>query len=145
MALFCSFYTWRVFHCIYALYLQGLPRYLSGKECACNAGDQGSIPGSGRSPGERNGYPLQYSCLENSKDRRAWWAIVQGFLFSFFIGVDRGPWQATVYSVTQSRTQLKWLGLQTYAKHTWQFWAWSFQVSFLARLITIETTLMFII
>ena len=38
--------------------------------------DQGSIPGSGRSPGEGNGNPLQYSCLENFMDRRAWWAIV---------------------------------------------------------------------
>ena len=40
-----------------------------GKESACNAGDQGSIPGLRRSPGEENGYPLQYSCLENSMDR----------------------------------------------------------------------------
>ena len=40
-----------------------------GKESACNAGDLGSIPGLGRSPGEGNGYPLQYSCLENSTDR----------------------------------------------------------------------------
>ena len=39
------------------------------KETACNAGDLGSIPGLGRSPGEGNGYPLQYSCLENSMDR----------------------------------------------------------------------------
>ena len=44
----------------------------------CNAGDSGSIPGSGRSPRERNDYPLLYSCLENSKDRVAWWAIVRG-------------------------------------------------------------------
>ena len=42
-----------------------------GKESACNAGDPGSIPGSGRSPGEENGYPLQYSCLENLMDRGA--------------------------------------------------------------------------
>ena len=49
-----------------------------GKEFACNAGDLDSIPGSGRSPGERNGYPLQYSCLENSMDRGAWQAIVHG-------------------------------------------------------------------
>ena len=41
-----------------------------------NAGDVGSILGSGRSPGERNGYPLQYSCLENSMDGGAWWATV---------------------------------------------------------------------
>ena len=42
------------------------------KESACNAGDPGSIPGLGRFPGEGNGYPLQYSCLENSMDRGAW-------------------------------------------------------------------------
>ena len=41
------------------------------KESACNAGGQGSIPGSGRSPGEENGYPLQYSCLENPMDRES--------------------------------------------------------------------------
>ena len=43
-----------------------------------NAGDTGLIPGLGRSPGEGNGNPLQYSCLENSMDRGAWWAIVHG-------------------------------------------------------------------
>ena len=43
-----------------------------GKESACNAGDPGSIPGLGRSSEEGNGNPLQYSCLENSMDRRAW-------------------------------------------------------------------------
>ena len=42
-----------------------------GKESTCNAGDQGSIPGSGQSPGEGNGNPLQYSCLEKSMDRGA--------------------------------------------------------------------------
>ena len=47
-----------------------------GEEFACNAGDQGLIPGSGRSPGEGNGYPFQYSCLESSMDRWAWWATV---------------------------------------------------------------------
>ena len=45
---------------------------------ACNAGDPGSIPGSGRSPGEGNGNPLQYSCLENPMARGAWWATVHG-------------------------------------------------------------------
>ena len=49
---------------------------LVGKESACNAGDLNSIPGSGRFPGEGNGYPLQYSCLENPMDRGAWWATV---------------------------------------------------------------------
>ena len=49
-----------------------------GKESACNVGDLGSIPGLGKSPGEGNGNPLQYSCLENSMDRGAWWATVCG-------------------------------------------------------------------
>ena len=47
-----------------------------GKESACNAGDLGLIPGPGRSPGGGNGYPLQYSCLENSMDRGTWQAAV---------------------------------------------------------------------
>ena len=49
----------------------GFPAGLDGKESACNAGDLGSFPGSGKSPEERNGYPLQYSCLENSVNREA--------------------------------------------------------------------------
>ena len=57
-----------------------------GKESACNAGDQDSIPGSGRSSGEGDGNPLQYSCLENP--------------------VDRGAWQTTVHGVAKSQTQL---------------------------------------
>ena len=61
-------------------------RWSDGKESACNAGDQGSIPGLGRSPGEGNGNLLQYSCLENS--------------------MDRGAWLATVHEVTKSGTWL---------------------------------------
>ena len=53
-----------------------LPWWFSGKEY--NAGDAVSIPGLGRSPGERNGNPLQYSCLGNPVDRGAWWATVHG-------------------------------------------------------------------
>ena len=49
-----------------------------GKESSCNAGDLGSIPGLGRSLGEGHGYPLQYSCLENSMDIGSWLAIVHG-------------------------------------------------------------------
>ena len=55
--------------------------FLSGSdsiEFTCNAGDLGSIPGSGRAPGGGHGYPLQYFCLENSMDRGAWWATVHG-------------------------------------------------------------------
>ena len=51
-----------------------LPGSSAGKESACNAGDLGSTPELGRSPGERHGNPLQYSCLENSMDREAWQA-----------------------------------------------------------------------
>ena len=57
---------------------KGFPHSSVGKESACNAGDLGSIPRSGRSPGEGNGNPLQYSCLENPMDRGAWRATVQG-------------------------------------------------------------------
>ena len=57
------------------------------KNLPANAGDLGSIPGSGRYPGEGNSNPLQYSCLENP--------------------IDRGDWQATVHGVTKSQTRLK--------------------------------------
>ena len=56
----------------------GLPKWLKGKESACNAGDSALIPGLGRSPGGGNGNPLWYSCLENPMDRGAWWATVHG-------------------------------------------------------------------
>ena len=56
--------------------VQGFPPNSVGKESACNAGDQGSIPGSGRSPGKGNGHLLQYSCLEIPMDRGAWRATV---------------------------------------------------------------------
>ena len=56
----------------------------AGKESTCNAGDLHSIPGSERSPAEGNGYPLQYSCLENS--------------------IDRGPWRATIHEIAESDT-----------------------------------------
>ena len=68
------------------LCLSGFPGGSAGKESACDAGDLRSIPGSGRSPGEGNSYPLQYSCLENS--------------------MDRGAWRATVPGVTKKETQL---------------------------------------
>ena len=57
----------------------GLPQRLSSKESTFNAGateDTGSIPGSGRSPGEGNGKPLKYSCLENPMDKGSWWTAV---------------------------------------------------------------------
>ena len=56
----------------------GFPGGAEVKASACSVGDLGSIPGSGRSPGEGNGNPLQYSCLGNPKDRGVWWATVHG-------------------------------------------------------------------
>ena len=62
--------------CVYVN--MGFPGGSDGKASACNAGDPGSIPGSGSSPGEGNGSPLQHSCLENPMDGGAWWATVHG-------------------------------------------------------------------
>ena len=69
---------WPLYLLIIFIYLLSFPGGLDGKESACNAGGSGSILGSGRSPGERNGNPLQYSCLENFMDGGAWWATVHG-------------------------------------------------------------------
>ena len=52
----------------------GFPGSSDGKEQGCNSEDPGSISGLGTFPGKGNGYPLEYSCLENPKDRGAWWA-----------------------------------------------------------------------
>ena len=73
----------------------GLPRWCSDKDFACSAEGLDSIPGLGRSSGEGNGNPLQYSCLENP--------------------VDRGAWRATVHGVSRSRTQLNRL-----STHAWK-------------------------
>ena len=71
------------------LRFSGFPCGSDHRESSCNAGDLGLIPGSGRYPGEGNGNPLQYSCLENP--------------------MDRGAWQATVHRVTESHlTEVTW-------------------------------------
>ena len=57
-------------------YINGFPGGSDGKESACNSGDKGLIPGLGRSPGEGNSYPFQYSCLGNPMDRGAWQATI---------------------------------------------------------------------
>ena len=64
--------------CISLMTYEVLPVGSHSKESACNTGDLSSIPGLGRSPGEGHGNPLQYSCLENSMDRGAWWTRVHG-------------------------------------------------------------------
>ena len=70
--------NWEIGIDVYTLlYVKGgFPGGSDGEEPACNAGDLGSIPGSERSPGEGNGNPLQYSCLENPRDRGTWQTIV---------------------------------------------------------------------
>ena len=85
------------------------------KESACNAGDLGSIPGLGRSPGEGNGYPLQYSGLENYKDRGAWQATIHGvakrrtqlsdFHFHFSLSKKHNLYPYELKYVTQSKKQ----------------------------------------
>ena len=62
----------------FELLLWGFPGGSNGKKSACNAGDLSFIPGSGRLPGEGNGNPLQYSCLENPMDRGARCAAIRG-------------------------------------------------------------------
>ena len=88
----CVTYTW--FFLLSGLFISTTPKNAfpggsDGKESTHEAGDLGSIPGSERSPGEGNGNPLQYSCLENLMDRGAWWA--------------------TIHGVTKSQTRLKQL------------------------------------
>ena len=118
----------------------GFPGGSDGKESVCNAGNPGSVPESGRSLGEGNGYPLQYSCLENAMDRDAWQAAVHrvalsrpqlsDFTFTFHfhameketathssilawrIPMDRGAWWAAVHEVAKSQIRLKWLSTQ---------------------------------
>ena len=63
---------------MWSLGIWGFPSGSDGKESACSAGDPGLTPGLGRSPGEGNGYPPQYSCLENSMDGGAWQVTVHG-------------------------------------------------------------------
>ena len=75
------------FKLLFTSFIQvGFPGGSDGKESACNVGDPGSIPGSGRSSGEGNGNPLHYSYLENP--------------------MDRGAWQAAVHGVSKSQTRL---------------------------------------
>ena len=76
-----------------------IPFYGYGKESACKVGDLGSISGSGKSPGEGNANPLQYSYLENPMDRAAWWA--------------------TVHEVTKSQAELLVSQTNTFSTSLW--------------------------
>ena len=130
MVLFCSF-LW-----LSNIPLWGFPGGSVVENLPAKAGDMGLIPGFWRCPGEGDGNPLQYSCLENPRDRGAWWAAVCGVAQSWIwlnrlsmpacIGVengnpfqysclenprDGGAWWAAVYGVAQSWTWLKRLSM----------------------------------
>ena len=88
---------WKSYVCISVSIRMGFPSWLSGKESAYNADDVGWVPGLGRSSGEGNGNPLQYSCLGNP--------------------MDRGAWRAAVHGVTKSRTWLSnWTTTKQYIR-----------------------------
>ena len=125
------------FNCPWGQLYIGFPGGSAGKESTCNTNELGLMPELGRSPGEGNNYPLQYSGLENSMDREARQATVHGvaksqtqlsnYTFSFHFSCigegngnplqcsclqnprDWGAWRAAVYGVAQSRTRLKCL------------------------------------
>ena len=115
----------------------GFPGGSDGKESAYNEGDWASIPGSGRSSGEGNGNPLQYSCLENSMDRGHWWATVHVvtklLLLSCFSRVqlcnpiDGSPPGSTVPGILQART-LEWAAISF--SNTWK---WTVKVKSLSH------------
>ena len=108
----------------------------NSKEFACHAGDPGSVPGLGKPPGEGNGNPLQYSCLENSTDRGACWALVHGmtksrtrlsdshslahcFPFIFQCRYGRHPHG---FSWSQFELAVMWLPDQTFNDLVYVFW-----------------------
>ena len=89
---------------------KGFPGDASGKEPTCNVADKSSIPGSGISPREKNGNPLQYSCLKNPMDRGTWWATVRG--------VAKNWRRAVIHGVAESQTRLSdWTELRRLSAH----------------------------
>ena len=97
------------------LHPEGFSGGSDSKESACNAGDPGSISGLGRSPGEGNGYPLQYFCLENSMNRGAWWATVHG------ITKRHQEWfVSTLWCLGPQLGRLRWQGWHRRARMTWR-------------------------
>ena len=88
------------------MYTLGVPWWLSGKEYACKAGATGDT-GSGRSPGEGHGNPLQYSCLENPMERKACWATVHGVTKNWTQLKRLSTHACTLYTVFPSSNILK--------------------------------------
>ena len=107
---------WEGDRCTRPRNLLGFPGGSAGRESACNAGDLGSIARSGRSPGERNGNPLQYSGLGNPMDAGAWWAIVHGvakswtrlsdFTFTTHVPQNQRLWVGVTKSVFLTALQV---------------------------------------
>ena len=116
--------------------LLGFPGGTGGKESAFNVGDLGLTPAWGRSPGERGGYPLQYSGVENSMGSSPWGHKELDMTEQFSLHfnplqysclenpMDRGAWQATVHRVTRSRTRPKQLSMHvhTFSLSLRQLW-----------------------
>ena len=101
------------------------PSGSDGKESACSAGDPGSIPGSGRFPGEENINPLQYSCLENPVDGEAWQATVHGVTksqtwLSDFTFRDL----IYIYSLSNKCSKVKWSSLSSSLSMSYKMASW---------------------
>ena len=104
--------------------ITGLPRWLSGRESACSGGDTGSIPGSERSPGGGSSNPVQYSCLENPKDREAWQATAHEVAKTEHVcartcmHTDR---QTDRHTHTHTHTHTCWKWKWRFLSHVWLF------------------------
>ena len=113
----------------------GFPGGSEVKASACNAGDLSLIPGSGRSPGEGNGNPLQYSCLENPMDGGAWWATVHGvaksrtwlsnFTFTFFFQ-GQSPFSPNSTTLCWFQNYFKWNFIWSSDNQLGQVIGWKF-------------------
>ena len=91
--------------------IKGFPGGSDSKVSVCNSGDPGSIPGSGRCPGERNGTPLQYSCLENPMDREAGYATIHG------VAKSQTRWSDFTFSLPSPNNMKDLWGLSSFPKY----------------------------
>ena len=94
-------------------HLMGFPDGSDGKESACSVRELGSIPGTRRSTGKRNSYPLQYSCLENSMDRGAWWLQTMGLqrVRHYWVAnkyISSYGWVSVIYYCETSHPKTQW-------------------------------------
>ena len=99
----------------------GFPGGSDSKRISCNAGDQGSIPGSERSPGGGNGNPPQYSSLGNPMDRGAWWATAHGVAESW---IRLSDWTEQLSTYTHNQGQKQGDQLRSYCNNPGERWRW---------------------